>query len=478
MILAGIIAVAGYAVFVTAFGYALVRLMRIDPDSLVRSWAGCYLVGQLLVTLLTLLTAFLPGLSLYGLSRCVVPAVFLGAGAFVLTDSNKRSLPQRIGRSLVAVGLLAIVFPDAFSYALRAPLSEWDARSIWFFHGKAIYVDERIRPQFHQTLAYAWSHLDYPVHLPAQAAWAAQFIGEWNERLNKAFLFVNFAAYAFLFLSILHRKGYALPLAGFFTVFVLDQQALGYVNGMADAHYIILLVAALLLISVPQKRDGPLLVLLLVSSANFKNESTLYALVFSAVLVGAWLLRPRQSLTTGTPAWQPGRQESLILALGVLPLFLWSAFKALHRIEGDFPLLASLMNPAHLANLFRERALVVMDAIAGFYVRNYALLVILLLLAVNVIRLGLRLRTGQNLWRLRPCEHLAWFCFFMLNALIFAVYIATPHQVQWHLDTSASRLLHLPYLILLVLCVLAADVLFLEFAGLGKARPRQGLTEI
>lgn len=78
--------------------------------------------------------------------------------------------------------LLIILYLSLLSLGTVA--TSWDARSIWLFHAKRIFIDNSI---FAQLDDYAvWSHNDYPVMVPLLSASFAKLIGFWNEIFPKA----------------------------------------------------------------------------------------------------------------------------------------------------------------------------------------------------------------------------------------------------------------------------------------------------
>ena len=75
--------------------------------------------------------------------------------------------------------------------AVLFPVSAWDARSIWFYHGKAIYFANSI------SLAGKWnsivqtfSHPDYPKFFPLLIATVPKIFGFWNEFIPKSSLVI------------------------------------------------------------------------------------------------------------------------------------------------------------------------------------------------------------------------------------------------------------------------------------------------
>ena len=78
---------------------------------------------------------------------------------------------------------LKIFFLLIILISLGTPTYEWDARSIWLFHGKRIFYDESI---FSFADNYAsFSHNGYPNLAPAFSSSLAMLVGYWNEIFPK-----------------------------------------------------------------------------------------------------------------------------------------------------------------------------------------------------------------------------------------------------------------------------------------------------
>ncbi len=67
--------------------------------------------------------------------------------------------------------------------SIGSPLTEWDARSIWLFHGKRLFFDN----SFYSILDnyFKMSHNDYPLLAATLSASLANLIGSWNEIFPK-----------------------------------------------------------------------------------------------------------------------------------------------------------------------------------------------------------------------------------------------------------------------------------------------------
>ena len=69
---------------------------------------------------------------------------------------------------------------------LANPLTDWDARSIWYFHGKIIFSYGAFSKEagFTET-AVKWAQIDYPKLNAVLSAQFAYYTGYWNEYMPK-----------------------------------------------------------------------------------------------------------------------------------------------------------------------------------------------------------------------------------------------------------------------------------------------------
>ena len=111
------------------------------------------------------------------------------------------------------------------------PLHDWDARVIWFLHGKMIYFGGGLTPEIGLN---AWSvpHPDYPKLVAVMAAEVATLVGFWNEYLPKLSL-VLLLPTPILALLTLRRRPLTLAV-GIFGFLAIPQQFLA--NGSMDGY--------------------------------------------------------------------------------------------------------------------------------------------------------------------------------------------------------------------------------------------------
>jgi len=135
--------------------------------------------------------------------------------------------PRLTGYIWVVVTLVVVSLAIA-----STPIFDWDARSIWFFHGKAIFFDGGLHPSdFWRNDEYGWSHKPYPPLIPMLAARAADHtLGSWNEFAPKLGL-IPLACAGFFGLLVVTRSSLEFVLLTFSAIAVLGPQLW---NGYGD----------------------------------------------------------------------------------------------------------------------------------------------------------------------------------------------------------------------------------------------------
>jgi hypothetical protein len=130
----------------------------------------------------------------------------------------------------------------AFSFlVIHFPITEWDARSIWFYHGKVIYFTNDIWALgAWKEHAHMFSHLGYPKLFALLAAQAANFFGLWNEyipKLGLSLLSLPIMLYAFEYANRMKSSGsffYFMLLLIVLTLFFFDGSGFFLMSGYMD----------------------------------------------------------------------------------------------------------------------------------------------------------------------------------------------------------------------------------------------------
>lgn len=332
-------------------------------------------------------------------------------------------LALRDGRAAWMLGIVAVLLV----LALGSPTDEWDPRSIWMLHAKRIYLENSL---YAQLDGYAiFSHNDYPSLMPLWSATAARVVGHWNEIFPKA------AATLLLLppLLLIARSLRTWWAAGLLAVAVLEVGGRYLVDGYMDAFLAVYAVAALAVAIQPRRDAAERAWFNLAAYAALsavltliKNEGAVLAILVGVVAVGTALLRDRR-MPWGLLA---------AFAVSMLPLLAWKLAVAGADLGND--LAQSDLKGQLLARL-PELAPSVLILKALLRSAVWVPLVLLLVLwartwRVSAARAGLAVAA-------------AYF------GVLFAVYLSTPHDLAWHLATSAKRVA-LPVQLLLMYAVL------------------------
>ncbi len=332
-------------------------------------------------------------------------------------------LALRDGRAAWMLGIVAVLLV----LALGSPTDEWDPRSIWMLHAKRIYLENSL---YAQLDGYAiFSHNDYPSLMPLWSATAAKVVGHWNEIFPKAGATLLLLPPLLLIARTL-RTWWA---AGLLAVAVLEVGGRYLVDGYMDAFLAVYAVAALAVAIQPRSdaAEGAWFNLATYAALSavltlIKNEGAVLAILVAVVATGTLLLRERR-MPWGLLA---------AFAVSMLPLLAWKLAVAGADLGNDLAqsdlkgqLLARLPDLAPtvliLKALLRSAVWVPLVLLLVLWARTWR---------VSAARAGLAVAA-------------AYF------AVLFAVYLSTPHDLAWHLATSAKRVA-LPVQLLLMYGVL------------------------
>ncbi|OEZ01779.1 hypothetical protein BIY45_04650 [Stenotrophomonas sp. BIIR7] len=332
-------------------------------------------------------------------------------------------LALRDGRAAWMVGIVVVLLV----LALGSPTDEWDPRSIWMLHAKRIYLENSL---YAQLDGYAiFSHNDYPSLMPLWSATAAKVVGHWNEIFPKA------AATLLLLppLLLIARSLRTWWAVGLFAVAVLEVGGRYLVDGYMDAFLAVYAVAALAVAIQPRRdvAEGTWFNLAAYAALSavltlIKNEGAVLAILVGLVAVATVLLRDRRIPWALLAAF----------AASMVPLVAWKLAVAGADLGND--LAQSDLKGQLLARLpDLTQSVLILKAL----LRSAAWVPLVLLLVL-----------WARLWRV-PAARAALVVAVAYFGVLFAVYLSTPHDLIWHLATSAKRVA-LPVQLLLMYGVL------------------------
>ena len=347
----------------------------------------------------------------------------LGTALWVREHLRARRWPRvRLGwAGLVAVYVLVLLLVSL----VTLPLQAGDARSIWFFHAKIIYYAQGLGTADMADVwgddTLAFSHPDYPKLVAVLAAQLAYVHGAWNEYLPKAVL----AGLLAVALSGAVARFRAALAACFFLLFcVLDAGELLW-NGYMDGHLAVLGTLAGLALTrwLAVGSPGDLFHLLVCVGLviSLKNEGLVLAVCFALAAAVGSLRHPSRVRARRAAAYGA--------ALALAPWLLWFLCRWQWGLSSD------LFAPDLTARGWHR----LLDAQA------HRMIVDAFLHDGAIVTGGLALALAWLgcLWcRCLPRGSWAPLAVAALYAgALYAVYLTTPHDLGWHLDTSAARIL-------------------------------------
>jgi hypothetical protein len=303
------------------------------------------------------------------------------------------------------------------------PISDWDARSIWFFHAKRIFIDNNLYAQFDHYVGI--SHNDYPVLVPAIAASIAKVVGHWNEIFPRLAILPVIAAPFYIIAAIISEK----IIFNMLNAMILLVTGVWLLNGYMDAIVGIYCGMACILltriyafdVSATAKnnfgRDFLSLILILASIMWLKNEGLLIALIAFLILLPKIYRRFYLCLLSSFP---------FMLFYG-----LWKIPMRINQIHGDL-FIGDILQRGLDRLGRRDEIAKIAGAVfeeSKFYIIAFFILILW------------SFRKGF-FFRLLPAMTLIT----LYTAGVIAIYFITPYDLSWHLETSAERVFLVPNL--------------------------------
>ena len=314
---------------------------------------------------------------------------------------------------------LKIFFLFIIFISLGTPTFEWDARSIWLFHAKRIFYDQSIFSIGDNYAAF--SHNEYSSLAPAFASSLAFLVGHWNEVFPKLSFSLMFLPPLILTYAFLKDTQYLIFLSiVFFTIgkFLF--------NGWADG-----LVAVYFCLS------AFLMYLLIVSNNNFFNKKILFYLIAFCFFVTLTLIKNEgiallfilfaTTFIIKLYKGQLGKDISklVFLSISFLPVIFWKFFCYSKGI-GDY-----YINTNILLNLLPR-----LDDLNNYKLISYFLFLNeKFLIALIFFLLSFWIKLDKELFSF----------IFIVTAMyifiLFFIYLSTPHDFYFQLDSTAARVI-------------------------------------
>lgn len=377
----------------------------------------------------------------------VVGGVAALAAVYLLIQC--RSWPRS---QLVVIAAIVALFLIYTLSVTSMPLKDWDARSIWFFHAKVIYFDGGLHSStFWSDAAFGWTHQEYPKLLPLLGAQLAHKVGFWNEYIPKGSLLLLLFPFLVGYAAITKLRPVYLVL-----IVIMFGYLRGYLwNGYVDAYVAVYAVLALLAfqswLTGGPDRDLTLAALATGVTLSLKQEGVivLVAIALAALLAGRTRTILKRVVTMS-------RLQTIrfvaVAALAVGPAVVWRSKIAAWSLKGDMRLdrlVDSLIaRVTDFDRLGESIAIMVAYALTNTFVAEALAMAVVLATAGAVRRI---------LW--------PWHMFPLLMACVYGaaillIYLGTPHDFRWHIETSFLRVTLTLVSLLLVSHFLILDALW------------------
>ena len=314
---------------------------------------------------------------------------------------------------------LKIFFLFIIFISLGTPTFEWDPRSIWLFHAKRIFYDQSI---FSVMDNYAeFSHNEYPNLVPAFASSLAVLIGHWNEVFPKLSFLLMFLPPLILTYAFLKETQYLIFLSIVF--FIIGKFLF---NGWADG-----------LVAIYFGLSAFLMYLLFIIDTNFfKRRLFFYLLAFCFFVIltlikneGVALLFVLFATTFLIKLYKGELRESIsklvFLSISFLPIIFWQLFCYSKGIGNDYINTNILLNLLPRLNDINNYKL-----ISYFLFLNEKFFIALIFFLVSF-------------W-VKPNNELFSFVsivIIMYIFILFFIYLSTPYDFYWQLNSTAARLI-------------------------------------
>ena len=312
--------------------------------------------------------------------------------------------------------------------SLNSPHGSWDAWAIWNMRARFLY---RCQEHWIDAFSSTYPHTDYPLLIPANISRIWNYIGSENIYVPMivAFLF-TFSTIGLIVSSMIFIKnrnhGYLTGLILLSIPFFIIQGA----GQIADIPFGFFVLSTIVLFflkdKLPEKSAGFYFLagIMIGLSAWTKNEGLLLILI---VLFSHFVV------TIFQKGWTSYLKEMVPLLAGLLPLLIITVqFKMRLNVSND---LVSERNFESMVNLLLDhnRYLVVGKSYLSYLNRKFLFIIIIIPIMFKVLKLS-----GDR--KYKASSTISFLIIFLLLSGYYMIYIISPHDLEWHLKTSLSRL--------------------------------------
>lgn len=308
-------------------------------------------------------------------------------------------------------------------YFINNPMGSWDGFRIWNTKATFLVLDNPLWKNIF-SLPHFMSHNDYPLMLPSITARLWNYAGGENVAINITIaLFFTFGLVYLLFQSLEYFKSAKVAVA-ITSVFMILETFL--VNGAAQcadiplAYMFLCSIVCLFLYTKKENFSYLALATIFASiSAWTKNEGFMFLCIFTGIIL-FWLLFTKKF------------KNGLKLALITLPLlYALISFKKITGNSNDL-VLGFFVTKSYNYIFDFSRYLVIAKTFISTIITQFPLLLILSVLCIK----GFRIKE-QN-----KTPFILSLTIFILCCLGYvAVYVMSPHDINWLVENSVDRII-------------------------------------
>ena len=351
-----------------------------------------------------------------------------------------RSSPARAVLWATAALIVYILVLNGFRI-LIGPIEAWDARSIWFFQAKKIWLDGGLIRAGWDHPSLLFSNPDYPKLVPAMAAQLGYLRGYWNEFFPKASLLVLLVPPVLWVFSFRRRApSFALLVLLFFFSYH-EWLSNGYMDGYLAIYSGVALLFAGRYLSSGRDFDLQSACCALGIACSLKNEGLFLTL---CLVIGASLAvvvaRLGVADTAGRFIRDPARLVVVVVAAA--PVVAWSVLRTAWALKNSLTGEPAAAMARVLDRLSDGQSVTMIFDYLAFRANHLwlqAILVLMLLVVATIDRR--RVHPGALAASLTAVLHFGG---------MFVIYLSTPAELHGHLETSAVRAMNTTSVVLLM----------------------------
>jgi len=338
--------------------------------------------------------------------------------------SAKMSIPRFDLAEKIILCLLILAVSYTFFIAFLKPMEDYDSVAIWAYKAKAIYLAQPkdfldvIKTRFIDV------HPDYPYLFPMSEVWLYTFLNRFDDYTVKIIFPVSYLAFLLIFYFSLKKAALKrrLSLAMTFMLASVSHFSLFATNGYADSQMSIYCSIAFILLYLwaKEKKRVYFLGAIFSAAAAFwtKNEGSVVVIAMLTVLA---VRLNKRTLRSVVP-------YAIALCLCIAG---WAIFKNRMSLQNDVMNMETFRHFNVFMSFKRLGAILYeyQKNIFGLKYWNLAWLIFI----YAVVRNFKNTLTSPYIFITLPV--------FVILIGYTIIYMITPHDIVWHLTTSAERLL-------------------------------------